>query len=83
MKKTYLNEIHRLYSEACQREVKEMQDHPLTAEEKEEQMRNLRRGPIPVRSSERLRRILRKIVEPSDAFLDREDFADIQKREHE
>lgn len=83
MKKTYLNESHRLYSEACQREVKEMQIHPLTAEEKEEQMRKLRRGPIPVRSSERLQRILRKIVEPSDAFLDRENLADIPKRKVE
>lgn len=34
----YLNESHRLVSEACQREVKEMCKHPLSAEEKEEQM---------------------------------------------
>lgn len=34
----YLNESHRLVSEACQREVKEMCKHPLSAEEKERQM---------------------------------------------
>ena len=60
-----------------------MQIHPLTAEEKEEQMRKLRRGPIPVRSSERIRRILRKIVEPSDAFLDRDVLVDVPRGEVE
>lgn len=43
MEKTYLNESHRRYSEACQEEVKRMTEHPLTAEEKQAQMtRNAR-----------------------------------------
>lgn len=43
MERTYLNEKHRQYSEACQQEVREMMDHPLSREEKEEQMRRNRR----------------------------------------
>ena len=39
MKRSYLNEKHRQYSEACQQDVQEMMDHPLSREEKEEQMR--------------------------------------------
>ena len=43
MKQTYLSEQHRKYSEACQQEVREMKKHPLSREEKEEQMgRNMR-----------------------------------------
>ena len=38
MGNSYLSEAHRKYSEACQKEVLEMMSHPLTAEEKEEQM---------------------------------------------
>lgn len=36
--RTYINESHREYSEACQREVEEMLRHPLTVEQMEEQM---------------------------------------------
>lgn len=43
MERTYLNEKHRQYSEACQQEVREMMDHPLSREEKEEQMRRNKR----------------------------------------
>ena len=43
MEKKYINESHRKYSEACQKEVAEMCKHPLTAEEKEEQMRRNKR----------------------------------------
>lgn len=39
MKRTYINEAHRKYSEACQEEVREMMEHPLTREEKEQQIR--------------------------------------------
>ena len=43
MKQTYLSEQHRNYSEACQQEVQEMKKHPLSQEEKEQQMgRNMR-----------------------------------------
>lgn len=38
MKRKYISESHRKYSEACQREVEEMSKHPLTAEEKQAQM---------------------------------------------
>lgn len=38
MTKKYLNEFHRQYSEACQKEVADMMKHPLSAEEKEAQM---------------------------------------------
>ncbi|MBR6269383.1 MAG: hypothetical protein IKR30_02285 [Bacteroidales bacterium] len=38
MTKKYLNESHRQYSEACQKEVADMMKHPLSAEEKEAQM---------------------------------------------
>ena len=38
MERTYLSEKHRQYSEACQREVRKMMDHPLSREEKEKQM---------------------------------------------
>lgn len=38
MENNYINEAHRKYSVACQKEVLEMMDNPLTAEEKEEQM---------------------------------------------
>ena len=41
--KKYINEKHRMYSEACQKEVSEMSKHPLTAEEKEAQMDRNRR----------------------------------------
>lgn len=33
MKKQYLNEAHKKYSEACQKEVEEMAKHPLTHEQ--------------------------------------------------
>ena len=38
MERRYLNEKHRQYSEACQKEVREMMTHPLPREEKEKQM---------------------------------------------
>ena len=38
MERTYLNEKHREYSEACQMEVREMMEHPFSREEKEKQM---------------------------------------------
>ena len=38
MEKEYLNESHRKYSEACQAEVAEMSRHPLSSEQKEQQM---------------------------------------------
>ena len=38
MKRKYISESHRKYSEACQKEVEEMSKHPLTAEEKQAQM---------------------------------------------
>ena len=44
MEITYLNEKHRQYSEACQKEVREMMEHPLSREEKEEQMRLSKSG---------------------------------------
>ena len=31
--RTYINESHRKYSEACQKEVEEMSKHPLSAEQ--------------------------------------------------
>lgn len=37
--RTYINESHRKYSEACQKEVDEMSKHPLSLEQKLEQMR--------------------------------------------
>lgn len=40
MKRTYLNEAHQKYSEACQEEVREMMQHPLASEEKEQQIRS-------------------------------------------
>ena len=43
MEKKYISESHRKYSEACQKEVAEMSMNPLTAEEKEEQMRRNKR----------------------------------------
>ena len=42
MERRYLNEKHRQYSEACQREVREMMTHPLPREEKEKQMQRNR-----------------------------------------
>lgn len=33
MKRQYLNEKHKKYSEACQKEVEEMAKHPLTHEQ--------------------------------------------------
>lgn len=43
MKRKYINESHRKYSEALQKEVAEMSRHPLSAEQKEAQMeRNLK-----------------------------------------
>lgn len=39
MKRTYLSKQHRQYSEACQQEVRKMMEHPLSQEEKEQQMR--------------------------------------------
>lgn len=39
MERSYLNEKHRQYSEDCQQEVRKMMAHPLSKEEKEEQMR--------------------------------------------
>lgn len=44
MNRTYLNEQHRQYSEACQQEVRKMMDYPLSREEKEEQMRRNKKG---------------------------------------
>ena len=43
MKRIYINESHRKYSEACQKEVAEMSKNPLSAEEKEAQMDRNRR----------------------------------------
>jgi len=40
--RTYLSESHRKYSEACQKEVERMAQHPLSAEQKAEQMRRNR-----------------------------------------
>lgn len=37
--KTYINESHRKYSEACQKEVDEMSKHPLSHEQMLAQMR--------------------------------------------
>lgn len=45
MERTYLNEKHRQYSEACQKEVREMMTHPLPREEKENQMSRNKREP--------------------------------------
>ena len=43
MKRIYISESHRKYSEECQKEVAEMSKHPLPADEKEAQMeRNMR-----------------------------------------
>ena len=42
MERRYLNEKHRQYSEACQKEVREMMTHPLPREEKEKQMQRNR-----------------------------------------
>ena len=42
MERRYLNEKHRQYSEACQKEVREMMTHPLPREEKEQQMQRNR-----------------------------------------
>ncbi len=42
MKRTYINESHRKYSEALQKEIAEMSEHPLSAEQKETQMRRNR-----------------------------------------
>lgn len=42
MERKYLNESHRKYSEACQKEVAEMSRRPLSAELKERQMRHNR-----------------------------------------
>ena len=58
MKKSYINEAHRKYSEACQLEVQEMMRHPLSTEEKEEQIRKNRGlhslfSPSPVLKSEK------------------------------
>lgn len=38
MEKHYINEAHRRYSEACQRAVREMMEHPLSWKKKEAQM---------------------------------------------
>lgn len=38
MKRRYLSEAHRKYSEACQKEVEEMAKHPLTHEQFLEQI---------------------------------------------
>ncbi|MBR5176609.1 MAG: hypothetical protein IKW89_11870 [Bacteroidales bacterium] len=43
MERTYLNEKHRQYSEACQQEVREMMNPPLSREEKERQMERNRK----------------------------------------
>ena len=43
MKRKYISESHRKYSEACQKEVAEMSKHPLSAEQKEAQMRRNKR----------------------------------------
>ena len=43
MKRKYISESHRKYSEACQKEVAEMSKHPLSAEQKEAQMDRNRR----------------------------------------
>lgn len=43
MRKKYINESHRKYSEALQKEVAEMSKHPLSAEQKEAQMRRNKR----------------------------------------
>lgn len=42
MKRTYINESHRNYSEALQKEIAEMSRNPLSAAEKEAQMRRNR-----------------------------------------
>lgn len=38
MERQYLNEAHKKYSEACQKEVEEMAKHPLTYEQFLEQI---------------------------------------------
>lgn len=43
MIRKYINDSHQEYSEACQKEVAEMSKHPLSVDEKEEQMRRNRR----------------------------------------
>ena len=45
-KRTYFNESHRKYSEACQREVEEMDKHALGHEEFREQIRRNREESI-------------------------------------
>ena len=53
MEQKYINESHKKYSEACQKEVAEMSKHPLTTEEKEAQMdRNKRLSML--RASQRI-----------------------------
>lgn len=38
MERKYINDSHKKYSEACQKEVAEMSKHPLSCEQKEQQM---------------------------------------------
>lgn len=44
--RTYFNESHKRYSEACQKEVEEMSKHPLSEEEFREQIRRNREESI-------------------------------------
>jgi len=43
---TYINESHRKYSEACQREVEKWAKHPLSGEQQAEQMRRNRESVV-------------------------------------
>ena len=40
--RTYINESHRKYSEACLKEVEEMSKHPLSAEQFDKQAKKLK-----------------------------------------
>ena len=53
--KKYINEKHRMYSEACQKEVAEMSKHPLSVDEKEAQMERNRRLSL-IRAGQRIKR---------------------------
>ena len=71
MKRKYINESHRKYSEACQREVEEMSKHPLTAEEKEAQMdRNKRLSML--RASQRIKKDIEETKKKTPSFPPRD-----------
>ena len=71
MKRKYISESHKRYSEACQKEVAEMSMNPLTAEEKEAQMdRNKRLSML--RASQRILNDIEETQKKTPSFPPRD-----------